>query len=58
LETFTHHALPMYSHDHAVYIRQMHEWHMKTVQYHEQLKVYHSEKAKQFQDLMGVTTRR
>jgi hypothetical protein len=56
MHTFTHHAMPMYTLDHANYIRQMHDWHMKMSHYHEQLKAHHLERAKHFHGLMGVTT--
>ncbi|MFF3926486.1 hypothetical protein [Paenibacillus lactis] len=41
----------MFTHDHAVYVRQMHDWHMKMAQYHDQLRAFHLERAKQFQKL-------
>ena len=41
----------MYTHDQAAYVRQMYDWHMKMAQYHEQLRTFHLERAKQFQKL-------
>jgi len=55
MQTFTHYAMPMYSHDHTVYIRQMYEWHMKMSHYQDQCKLHHLERAKYFQGLMGAT---
>ncbi|GIO14393.1 hypothetical protein J19TS2_39480 [Cohnella xylanilytica] len=48
---FIKQAMPMYTHDQAAYVRQMYDWHMKTAQYHEQLRTFHLERAKQFQKL-------
>ncbi|MCC0567474.1 hypothetical protein HN020_19430 [Brevibacillus borstelensis] len=48
---FTKQAMPMFTHDHAAYVRQMYDWHMKMAQYHEQLRAFHLERAKQLQKL-------
>jgi hypothetical protein len=50
-----HQQMPVYTHDHAAYIRQMHDWHMKMHHYHNQLRAYHLERAKHFHGLMGGT---
>jgi hypothetical protein len=52
MQTFTKHAMPMYTHDQDTYVRQMYDWHMKIVQYHDQLMAHHLESAKQFQKLV------
>lgn len=56
MHTFSYPAMPMYSHDQAAYIKQMYDWHMKMVQYHEEKKAYHMERAKHFQQMMGRVT--
>ncbi|WP_372814788.1 hypothetical protein [Paenibacillus sp.] len=48
---FTKHAMPVYTQDHLTYCRQMYEWHMKMIQYHDQVRAYHLERAKHFQKL-------
>lgn len=53
MHSFSYSAMPMYIHDQAAYMRQMYEWHMKMVHYHEQKKAFHMERAKYFQKLMG-----
>ncbi|TCZ76547.1 hypothetical protein E0485_13165 [Paenibacillus albiflavus] len=52
MNSFTHYAMPMYTHDHQLYWRQMHDWHMKMYHYHEQLKAHHMEMAKHFKKMM------
>ncbi|MCY9664458.1 hypothetical protein M5X11_05745 [Paenibacillus alginolyticus] len=52
MHTFTKYAMPIYNQDHATYILQMYEWHIKMVQYNEQLRAYHLERAKYFQKLV------
>lgn len=52
MHTFSHPAMPMYSHDQAAYIRQMYEWHMKMHHYQQQLAAYHMERAKYYQKMM------
>jgi hypothetical protein len=54
--TFTQYQMPMYTHDHATYLRQMHEWHMRMHHYHDQLRNYHLERARHFHGLMGGPT--
>jgi len=44
--------MPIYNHDHTAYFKQMYEWHMKMHHYHEQLRVYHLDRAKHFQKLL------
>ncbi|MED0680857.1 hypothetical protein P4S83_08510 [Aneurinibacillus thermoaerophilus] len=56
MNSFHYPAMPMYSHDHATYCRQMYEWHTKMAQYHDQKKAYHMERAKQFQQLRPINT--
>jgi hypothetical protein len=58
METFTKHAMPMYTHDQDVYIRQMYDWHMKIVQYHGQLRAHHFESSKHFQKLVEETAKK
>jgi len=53
-----HQQMPVYSHDHADYIRKMHDWHMKMHHYHDQLKAYHLERAKHYHGMMGGTAPR
>ena len=48
---FTKQAMPMFTHDYAAYVRQMYDWHMKMAQYHDQLRAFHLERAKQFQKM-------
>jgi hypothetical protein len=52
----THDAMPMYTHDQATYIPQMHDWRIKMSHYHDQLRAHHLERAKHFHGLMGATT--
>ncbi|MCU6793679.1 hypothetical protein OB236_16355 [Paenibacillus sp. WQ 127069] len=54
--SFTHDQMPMYTHDHAAYHKQMYDWHMKMHHYHDQLKAHHLERAKHFHGLMAGTT--
>jgi hypothetical protein len=56
-ENMQDHAMPMYTDDHDALFRQLYEWHMKMVEYHEQLKAEHSERAKNFQNLMVERTK-
>jgi hypothetical protein len=49
MRTFTKHAMPVYTQDQDAYVSQMYEWHMKIVQYHDELKSQHLERAKHFQ---------
>ncbi|GAA3409722.1 hypothetical protein ACFFNY_34260 [Paenibacillus hodogayensis] len=53
MPTFSHPAMPMYTQDHAAYIRQMHDWHNQMAHYHEQHRLFHLERAKHFHDMMG-----
>jgi len=54
VHTFSYPAMPMYSHDHHAYVKQMYDWHMKMHHYHEQKKAHHLERAKHFQQFMRV----
>lgn len=53
MHTFSYPGMPMYTHDQAAYIRQMYEWHTKMAQYYEQKRLFHLERAKHFQQMMG-----
>lgn len=53
MPTYSHPAMPMYTQDHATYIRQMHEWHNQMAHYHEQHRNFHTERARHYQQLMG-----
>ncbi|ERI07313.1 MULTISPECIES: hypothetical protein [Paenibacillaceae] len=48
---FIKQEMPMYTHDHAAYVRQMYDWHVKMAQYQDQLRAFHLERAKQFQKM-------
>jgi hypothetical protein len=48
MQIFTTHAMPIYTHDQATYVRQMYQWHMKMVQNHDQLRGHYLERAKQW----------
>jgi hypothetical protein len=48
MQTFTKHAMPMYTQDQHAFVRQMYEWHMKMVQYHDQLRAHHLERVGYF----------
>jgi hypothetical protein len=52
MQTFTKHAMPMYTQDQDAYVMQMYEWHMKIVQYHDQLREHHLERAKHLRKLV------
>jgi hypothetical protein len=51
--TFSYSYMPMYVHDQATYMRQMHDWHNQIAQHHEQKRLYHLEMAKHFNQMMG-----
>jgi citrate lyase synthetase len=55
MQTFSYPTMPSYTHDHAVYCRQMHDWHMKMVKHHEEIRVHHMERARQFQQPVSGT---
>jgi hypothetical protein len=50
---FSYPYMPMYSHDQAAYMRQMHDWHNQMAHYHELKRLDHMERAKQFHQMMG-----
>jgi len=52
MNSFTHYAMPMYTHDQQLYWKQMYDWHMKMYHYHEQLKAHHMERAMHFKKMM------
>jgi hypothetical protein len=45
--------MPVYARDHATYIKQMHEWHMKMHHYHDQLRAYHMDQVTHYHKMMG-----
>jgi hypothetical protein len=52
--TFSFPSVPMYVHDQATYMLQMHEWHNHMGHYHEQKRLHHLEMAKHFHQMMGI----
>lgn len=52
MSDFCYPHMPMYASDQMAYMKQMYDWHMKMVHYHEQKRMYHQERVKHFLKMM------